>query len=160
MSACSPGPYGATLTNGVSDLADFVVKLSAKYDREWRTNVDFHSKMSSALDALHDACGEASSSGWDGYGASAVEASTCDAAKKVLRILPLGTEMPTVAPDADGFIAFEWYRSPRRSISVSVGPDGKLYYAALIGTGSRHGTVPFYGSLPGDLLDLIREVTA
>lgn len=160
MELCSLVPYGTTTTQGVSDTANFVVRLSAKYDREWRTSTDFFRDMSRALDELVDMCGEASSPNWDGYSGLAVDAEACEMAQKVLRVLPLGTEMPTVAPDADGFVSLEWYRGPRRTLSISISPEGELYYAALIGASSRHGTQILYDSLPSDLMDLIRKVTS
>jgi hypothetical protein len=134
--------------------------LSAEYDREWRASADFFRDMSKVLDELVEVCAEASAPNWDGYTGSAVVAETCEMAQKVLRALPLGTEMPTVAPDADGFVSLEWYHGPRRTLSISVSPNGELYYAALIGASSRHGSDILYDSLPSVLMDLIRQVTS
>jgi hypothetical protein len=153
-------PYGANSTRGVSDTAEFVVWLSAEYDRKWRASADFFVEMSKAHDSLLEVCGEASHPNWDGYTGSAVVAETCEMARRFLSVLPLGTEMPAVAVDADGLVSLEWYHSPRRTLSVSVSPDGEMYYAALVGASSRHGTHMFYDSLPRDLMDLIREVTS
>ncbi len=160
MGLCSLVPYGANSTRGVSDTAEFVVWLSAEYDRKWRASADFFVEMSKAHDELLDVCGEASNPNWDGYTGSAVVAETCEMARKLLSVLPLGTRMPAVAVDADGLVSLEWYHGPRRTLSISVSPDGELYYAALVGASSRHGTHIFYGSLPQDLMDLIREVTS
>jgi hypothetical protein len=61
---------------------------------------------------------------WDGYGASAIEASTIEAARSFLAMLPSALGPPDVAPGADGTIGLEWaFRDrPVRKLFIDVGP--------------------------------------
>ena len=97
---------------------------------------------------------------WDGYGASPVAKQTYSHARSFLDALPVGTPVPTVGAEPDGHLTFEWYRSPRRLLSVSVSPEGELHYAALIGPAKAYGTEPFASEAPQAILDLIRRVIA
>ncbi|MHB8866296.1 MAG: hypothetical protein ACYC6N_28250, partial [Pirellulaceae bacterium] len=62
-----------------------------------------------------------------------------DTAIRFIQNLPLGFPQPDVAREPDGHINFEWYRSPRRVFSVSIAPNNRLHWAALIGTESPRG---------------------
>jgi hypothetical protein len=63
-----------------------------------------------------------------------------------------------VGAEPDGHITLEWYRGPRWTLSVSVSPDGMLYYAALFGSSEVRGAEPFFGDVPDIILSLIRRV--
>ena len=73
-------------------------------------------------------------------------------------MLPLGFPQPEVSGEPDGHINFEWYRSPRRVVSVSIGPDSRLYWAALIGTESPRGSARYIERIPEIILDQIARV--
>jgi len=55
----------------------------------------------------------------------------------------IGVSAANVGAESDGHITFEWYTSPRHILSISVSPDGKLHYAALIGSRKAYGTEDF-----------------
>ena len=95
---------------------------------------------------------------WDGYGAEPVSEDTYRVAYHFLESLPLGTPAPSVGVEADGHLTFEWYRSPDKVLSVSIGPDGMTYFAALLGDSRRSGTEPFYGEVSDDILKIIRRL--
>lgn len=104
---------------------------------------------------------ECEAANWDGEGAPAVTKETYLCAYRFLEALPSHIESPTVSADTDGHMTLEWYRSPRRTISVSISPDGELHYAALIDSRKYHATEPFEsGNVPEILLSLVRRVTA
>jgi hypothetical protein len=69
---------------------------------------------------------------WDGYGAQAVREETYHLAHQFLKALPLSTPVPSIGAEPDGHITVEWYRSPERTLSVSISPDGDLHFAALL----------------------------
>lgn len=75
--------------------------------------------------------------GWDGHGAEPVTLDACRCAYRFVEGLPPGIPMPSVGAEPDGHLTLEWYRSPSRVLSVSVGPAGELNYAALLGEKSR-----------------------
>jgi hypothetical protein len=92
---------------------------------------------------------------WDGYGAQAVREETYYLARKFLAALPLGTPEPSIGAEPDGDITAEWYRSPQRTLSISISPGGELHYAALLGAERICGTETFGDRMPPVLRDLI-----
>jgi len=114
-------------------------------------------KVLDELDALTKEC---SSPNWDGYGAVPVQSQTIKDAKRFVEALPLGTPTPSAGAEPDGHVTLEWYHSSRRTLSVSVSPDGELHYAALLGASKAWGTEPFFGDVPSSILLLISRVDA
>lgn len=96
---------------------------------------------------------------WDGFQAEPVAAETYRLATQFLHTLPLGTTVPAIGAEPDGQLTMEWYRSPRRTLSVSISPQGELHYAALLGSRRAYGTEPFFGELPESIMHLIQQVT-
>lgn len=96
--------------------------------------------------------------GWDGYDAVAIQLHTYESALRFLRNLPSTLPSPEVSAEPDGHITFEWYLNQRRLVSISVSPEGDLYYAALIGSKKRYGSEPFFGEIPPEIVDIIHQV--
>jgi hypothetical protein len=80
------------------------------------------------------------------------------AAERFVRSLPPGVETPQVSADPEGCVTFEWRKSARRTLLVSLGPCFTLDYAALIGPSKAHGAEPFFDELPEVVTILIRRV--
>ena len=110
------------------------------------------------FDDLYKRVEQCSAANWDGYGAMPVTRETFMQACNFMEALPLGTTAPSVGAEPDGNLTLEWYRSPRSTLSVSISPEGELHYAALLGHGKIYGTEPFWGEVPGIILDIIRKV--
>jgi len=81
-------------------------------------------------------------------------------AYRFLESLPLGIQAPSIGVEPDGHITMEWYKAPRQTISVSVSPDGFLYYSALLGLRRANGAEPFFGDVPKIIVELIGKVYA
>ncbi|MCA9130198.1 MAG: hypothetical protein KDB22_24090, partial [Planctomycetales bacterium] len=81
-----------------------------------------------------------------------------DTAIRFVESLPLGFPLPEVMPEQDGHINWEWYRDPRRLVSVSIAPNNRLFWAALIGTENPRGTARFIDRVPAILIDQIARV--
>ncbi len=113
------------------------------------------------LSELHDVAERCREANWDGYGASPVSNQAIVLASHFLAALPLGTSAPSVGAEPDGHITVEWHRALRRTLSVSVSPDGDLHYAALLpGSGKAYGSEPFFDNVPSRILGLIHAVSA
>jgi hypothetical protein len=97
---------------------------------------------------------------WDAQGAAPVAEETYRAAYRFLESLPLGIAAPSIGAEPDGHLTLEWHKSLRRTLSVSVSPEGDLHYAALLGASKAYGTEPFLGDAPKAILDLIYRVMA
>jgi hypothetical protein len=112
------------------------------------------------LDELLKTFEECRQPNWDGYGAQAVGEETYHLAHQFLTALSLSTPVPSIGAEPDGQITVEWYRSPERTLSVSISPDGELHYAALLGSTKAYGTEPFVGEVPKIISSLIHRVAA
>jgi hypothetical protein len=106
-----------------------------------------------ALAALEDAAEESSTDNWDGYGAKAISRMTYANAARLLLTLPTTLPAPEVAVEPDGEVAFEWFKEPRRVLSVSIGPDNEISYAGLFGRSKTHGTEYFADELPKAIVE-------
>lgn len=95
---------------------------------------------------------------WDGYNALAVQEATLIKTYWFIEALPLGFPSPSVGAEPDGHLTLEWYSNPRWILSVSISPEGMLYYAALFGNRSEQGSDNFWGEIPQPILKLIKEV--
>src|SRR5438552_1162348 len=103
------------------------------------------SLVDTLLDCLHP--------DWDGYSALPVRPETYQNARRFLECLGGVSPQPSISPEPDGEISFEWYRAPRLRFSVSIGPDATLSYAGMFGTSSVHGTETFLDEVPVGILN-------
>ena len=95
---------------------------------------------------------------WDGYGAQPVQEAAYYLTHQFLAALPPSTPAPSIGAEPDGHLTVEWYRSPERSLSVSISPDGDLHYAALLERKRICGTESFGARMPRVVADLIKRV--
>jgi len=99
-------------------------------------------------DQLIDVFRKCSDPGWEGPGSEAVERDTLSFAKAFVESLPKAYRTPAISGEPDGHVNLEWYVNPRRILTVSVNPNGTLYWAALIGAEDPRGSCRFYGDMP------------
>ena len=149
--------YIGSMSRGESAAALFVEEQYVSGHHKLQESYTLGQKAS--LAELNQVYVECSSRDWDGYGAEPVSQSAEEFATGFLLALPLGTPAPAVGAEPDGHITLEWYKSPRRTLSVSVSPEGLLHFAALMGSSKQYGTEPFYGIMPQAILDLIYRVS-
>lgn len=147
-----------TFPQGFSRAADFLANTQREALKRFRQSTTF-SKQSAydQLGEVYDPCRQAN---WDGEGADAIEQDTLRNAYLFIEALPDGYPLPDITAEPDGHLDLEWYRHPRRILSVSVSPEGMLYWAALVGIEDPRGSCPFYGDMPDTILYWIRRVCA
>lgn len=155
MISLVPVPSYAT-----SDTARFVASQIEESWQQLQKSYAFGMSGKGVFGELYRTLEECREPNWDGYGALPVIDSTYHLAQKFLEALPLGTQAPSICAEPDGHLTVEWYRSPRRTLSVSISPDGFLHYAALIGSATAYGTEPFFGEAPKAIVELIHRVMA
>lgn len=136
-------------------LADRMGLAARRPRGEFRRSVLGHQEVLEELAEVYDEC---RNPGWDGYGGKAVEQETLRMAYCLIESLPLGFPRPSVSAQPDGQLTFEWYRTPTRTLSISIDPDGFIHYGGLFGSEQHFGTVPFIDSLPDRILRLANEV--
>ncbi len=143
-------------SSAVSAEARFIdTRASEGRYRLWESTSIGYGALAADVERLAEEC---ECPGWDGYNAAPIGVDAAQAADRFVRTLPLGVPRPSVGAEPDGQVTFEWYRSARATLSVSVDPAGLLHYAALLGSASQYGTEPFLGQVPKSILDLIRRV--
>ena len=91
-------------------------------------------------ETLFEAWADSSKANWDGEGARAVPPDRLQTAIALVEDLPPRFPAPEGCGDRDGDFSLEWYRGPRRNITVSIGAGGLLHWAALIGDDDTRGT--------------------
>ena len=154
-----PSFMSTPVSFGVSDAAKFIKDHYRQSVQSLRETATFGLDVNDAIRELNATYRECSTSDWDGYNAVPVSEWSFVYASSVLDALPLGTPAPSIAAEPDGHLTLEWYKSPRRTLSVSVGPQGDLHYAALLGASKQYGVEPFlHGELPKPIFDLIFRV--
>jgi hypothetical protein len=135
--------------------SDLIDRAAREHRESFRRSVLGHQE---AFEELAEVWEECRNPGWDGYGALAVEQETYRSAYVLIESLPLGFPRPSVSAQPDGQLTLEWYRTPTRTLSISIDPDGFIHYAALFGVEKHFGTVPFIDGLPDRILRLASEV--
>ncbi|RMF85056.1 MAG: hypothetical protein D6744_02065 [Planctomycetota bacterium] len=147
----------AVIIRGVSGAAQYVAQSTQRDRRHLHKSFAFG--IGSMLrDELAEAWAECQKAGWDGYGALPVSRDALRNTYVFLEAWPLGFPLPSIGAEPDGHLTLEWYRNPRRVLSVSVSPDDLLHYAALLGASRTCGTEAFFGEIPDTILGLVRRV--
>lgn len=147
-------PHGTTA--GFSPEAELVAKAARSGQRRLQSSNALG--IEPVLDELGTVWEECRLPDWDGYGAAPVSQDTLRNAYILLDSFPLGFPHPSIGAEPDGQLTLEWHHSPRRTLSVSVTPDGELHFAALLGPNRVYGTEVFFGAVPQRILELIRQV--
>jgi len=148
--------YG-DISRGFSDEARFIEDETLRDRRRLHQSCAFG--MDSVLrEELGEVWSECRVSDWDGYDAIPVSQDALRCMYEFLESLPLGFPRPTIGADPQGHFSAEWYRAPRRVLTVSVTEDGLLHYATLLGANKACGTEAFYGEVPEAIQSLIRRV--
>ena len=97
--------------------------------------------------------------GWDGDDAPPVTDATRKVCFAFIDALPFASAKPTIIPDPDGEISFEW-RNKEGMLSVSVSGNGRLVYIAREGLNRPSDTLfwaPENKKLPMPLHGMISE---
>jgi hypothetical protein len=149
----------STGTDATSQIAEFVTEQNEQGYARLQESLSLGICSSGVIGKLYEVAEECGEPGWDGEQAAPVTEATFGIANRFLCNLPLGTEAPTVSADPDGAIAFEWYKSPKRVLSISIDASGFLHYAALLGPRKLHGREPYFGQLPEVIGNIISELS-
>lgn len=149
---------GFMTTGGASDTAYFIAEQIQKRRGHLQSSYSLGLGAKRVLEDLIKVAEECRSANWDGYGAAPITNETFWHAYHFLSALPFGFPSPSVGAEPDGHLTFEWHRSSRRTLSISISPEGELHYAALLGSSKAYGTEPFSEAVPKIVLDLINRV--
>lgn len=159
MAAIALRQYTA-VTSGASETAGFVTCQLMKWRQQLQGSYALGQQAKGSFNELDRVFAECRQANWDGYGAAPISVRTFQSAHEFLKALPLGSPVPSVGAEPDGHITLEWHHSLRRTLSISVSPEGDLHYAALVGASKACGTEPFFGDVPREIVALIHRATS
>jgi hypothetical protein len=94
----------------------------------------------------------------DREGIENLKATTVSNACKFADLIPSKFPNPEINIDPDGEISFEWYISPDKLLSISVGQDGRLAYAGRLGIKKISGIDYLGEQFPGELSVFIEKI--
>ena len=143
-------------TSGFSQEADLLSRAANAVRRRQRLSTAFGRQE--AFDQLGEVWSECSQENWDGHGALPIAADTLRETYCLLETMPDNIPSPSLGAEPDGHLTLEWHRSRRRTLSVSVTPNGELHYAALLGPNREYGTEAHFGELPVRILELVERL--
>jgi hypothetical protein len=141
---------------GMSPTAQFLERTQSSIFERYRqaVTVSRHDSLDSIFEVWQAADEE-----WKVVeGEQVISENVMETACRFVQTLPLGFPLPSVTGEPDGHINLEWYRNPRNLLTVSVGPENRLYWAALIGSEDPRGSCRFVDRIPKTLLYYIARV--
>ncbi len=136
----------ATVHSGASDAALLIEQVRNQILERCHASVTL--SRSDAIESVFEAWQSTDESWKANDDEVAVTEEVKDTAIRFVQNLPLAFPQPEASSEPDGHINLEWYRSPRRVFSVSIAPDSRLHWAALIGTESARGSVRYIERIP------------
>jgi hypothetical protein len=146
-----------TMSRGNSETAQYLHHTSQATVHYFDRSATLSKRT--AYNELFKIWSECNTPNWDGYDAYPVQEQTFNNTYLFIRSLPLNYPLPSVGVEPDGHLTLEWYRHPRWTISISVSPEGMIYYAALFGNSDVRGSDFFAGEISRNLFDLIQRAT-
>jgi hypothetical protein len=145
---------------GLSSEAGTVATMFSDLASDTMESLYLGKAKSDAIEALDTAFCEACQPGWDGYEAAPACYDSYLKAKKLIKALPANIPAPEVAVDPDGEISLEWFRTPSRAFSVSIGSEDSLTYAGIFGSARARGIETLNFEIPRVVLDNLRRLLA
>jgi hypothetical protein len=145
-------------TRASSSTASYV---SEQLEEGRRHLLDSHSLgmgTNAVMEKLYELAESCRLENWDGQGAIAVGQETFRQAYRFIEALPLGSIPPSLGVEPDGQITLEWYKSTRKTLSISISPEGDLHYSAIVGLSKSYGTEAFFGEIPKPIFELLNRV--
>lgn len=131
--------------------------LLSKAVEHARRNASDWRPLTNAL--IEDVAAECRSPNWDGYGAQPVRDAAKEQAQRFVDLLPARFRRPDPVADPEGNMALSWDFGPGHVLTIDIGGDGRLTYAALLGGGvKRHGVEQLNGHIPKVILETIDEL--
>lgn len=94
---------------------------------------------------------------WVGCGEDPITQSNYQVAADFVDVMPKDIHTPTLCADSDGCISFEWYKSTKNVLSVTVSIDW-VFYASYVDEESDYGKFPREDGFPEVLIPMIKSI--
>jgi hypothetical protein len=136
------------------DLAD----EATWYAKRLEDRVIYVDRYRVALRELESVASESLEQDWDGYGAKEVDFHSFVNAVKFIKVLPMSLLNLEIGIDPDGEISLDWYGEGNSSVTISIGPNDELTFAARFGQARVHGVEFFEDEIPRAILELLSRL--
>lgn len=113
-----------------------------------------------ALEELNEVANEASTQGWDGYGANAIDTEAYIRAKRFLSHWPEELPFPELGAMPDGDVSLDWDFDHRRSMTILIGSENRIAYALINLDEERSGTLSYLERIPKSIISNLKELCA
>ena len=143
-----PGLIAPARSTAESDFAKVIVKMREDIRGELLTSYVMSSATEKVLTELWEVRSEASSEGWDGYGAKPLDQASYEFAIRFLNALPASAPLPEVSAAGDGEVALDWIFGERKALTVTIGRTGRCTFAWMLGQSTHRGTVWIDDEIP------------
>ncbi|MFZ4774521.1 MAG: hypothetical protein ACOYM3_04115 [Terrimicrobiaceae bacterium] len=156
----APMAYSASCDHmqSASDVGQEIRQALSGVSAHMRSSFTFGEPWHQTIFKLSELMRECSHSGWDGYDAPAISFLTASNALEFIRTIPLGVPLPEISATSAGDITFEWAQTPRQIVTVAIGENGEVHYAALNALRKTFGSYPMDSTFEPVLSDLIETV--
>ncbi len=106
-----------------------------------------------ALRELESVVSGSLESDWDGYGGKEVDFHSFVNAVKFIKALPMSLLNLEIGIDPDGEVSLDWYGEGNSSVTISIGPNDELTFAARFGQARVYGVEHFEDEIPRAILE-------
>lgn len=144
--------------HGVSEDALRLQNAWVESLEEWIRNSAVGARYMRVQQALARLEQDAGRANWDGYGSKSVDRDSLAFAERVAQMLPVSLPGPEVTVDPDGEVSFDWECGRRQRLSLSVGPNGTVRYAGLVGGSEAYGTEPWCDGISETIVRLLERL--
>ena len=141
-----------------SDSAVMLAEMLNQAQQELWTSYIVRRGYERALGELEETKKEASFQGWNGYDARPMNPEAYVNAKLFLESMPSTAPFPEISADPDGDVALEWFFSPGKALSVSIGPTGRCSFAWMRGRRTYRGTDWLEDGVPAQIANALWQL--
>jgi hypothetical protein len=153
-----PGLMRPVPSMGQSEPAKLISNMQEEIRKHLLTSYVIAAPTEQASARLEEVWSEASRSGWDGYGAKAIDPFAYMYARFFVNALPNTAPIPEVSADSDGEVALDWFFGDRKALTVSIGPTGRCTFAWMNGQSTNRGTDWMQDDVPASILFALAQL--
>ena len=154
----SRGLIAPSRSTARSDSAIRLAAMLKQAQQDLWTSYSVRQGYERALGELEETKREASFDGWNGYDARPMNPEAYVNAKIFLESMPSTAPFPEISADPDGDVALDWFFSPGKALSVSVGPTGRCTFAWMRGRRTYRGTDWLEDGVPAQIANALWQL--
>lgn len=144
---------------GESEEAKIIAENYSQAVESLKNSYSYMVGFRESFSELAEVAEECKTQNWDGYNAEPINRQSIELAHKFLEALDLGMPGPEIGAVPDGCVTLDWFSRGNQTLSITIGADGTLYYAAEFGGNDLNGTACFVDEITPFISSLIVQAT-